>query len=133
MSAPRGLLDTSVFIASESGRPLDEDSLPALGAVSVVTLGELRAGVLVSAGTAVRARRLATLEATAGIERLDVDAEVANAWARLRIHLVEVGRRVGVNDLWIASTAVAHRLPVVSQDDDFDALVGADGFELIKV
>ena len=41
-----GLADTSFFIASESGRPLDADAIPDRLAVSVITLGELRAGVL---------------------------------------------------------------------------------------
>jgi predicted nucleic acid-binding protein len=39
-------------------------------------------------------------------------------WARLRVHLAEHGRRVDVDDLWIAARAVAHRIPIVTQDDD---------------
>ena len=41
-----GLADTSLFIASESGRALDVAALPDRLAVSVITIGELRAGVL---------------------------------------------------------------------------------------
>ncbi len=41
-----GLLDTSVFIASESGRELRQERLPARGFVCVVTVAELQAGVL---------------------------------------------------------------------------------------
>ena len=74
-----------------------------------------------------RSRRLATLEATTDIELLPIDGEVAAEWARLRVHLAHTGRRVNVNDLWIAATAAANRLPVVTQDDDFDALLGASG------
>lgn len=37
MTEARGLLDTSVFIASESGRALDETRVPAEVATSVVT------------------------------------------------------------------------------------------------
>lgn len=133
MSVARGLLDTSVFIAAESGRQLDEDKLPDLSAVCVITLAELRVGVLAATDSAVRAKRLATLDAAGDVELLAVDEQVAVQWARLRVHLAEVGRRVGVNDLWVAAVAVAHGLPVVSQDADFDALLGAEGFVLVRV
>jgi predicted nucleic acid-binding protein len=49
------------------------------------------------------------------------------------VHLAESGRRVNVNDLWIAATAAANRLPVVTQDDDFDPLQDATGLEVIRV
>lgn len=131
--APKGLLDTSVFIAVESGRPLDDALLPELSVISPVTIAELRAGVLVATDVDVRARRLATLEATADIEVLAIDADVAAEWARLRVHLAETGRRVNVNDLWIAATAAAHGLPVVTQDDDFAPLHGVQGLDVIRV
>ena len=41
-----GLADTTVFIAAESGRTAHLDRLPDRLAVSVITIGELRAGVL---------------------------------------------------------------------------------------
>ncbi len=130
---PRGLLDTTVFIARESGRPLDVDRLPAESAVSVVTVGELHAGVLAAADTDTRAARLATLDAVADITLLPVDDAVAIAWARLRVRLVEVGRRANANDLWIAATAVAYGLPVVTQDGDFDVLEGLATLEVVRV
>ncbi len=133
MSVERGVLDTSVFIAAESGRPLDVERLPEMSALCVVTLAELRGGVLAATDGATRARRLSTLEAAADIEVLPIDEPVAAHWARLRVHLAEAGRRVRVNDLWIAATAVAHRLPVVTQVADFDALLGAEGFTLVHV
>ena len=40
-----GLLDTSVFIATETGRQLEESLIPAEVATSVITLAELTAGV----------------------------------------------------------------------------------------
>jgi len=52
-----GLLDTSVFIARETERPLGE--LPNHVAVSVVTIGELQLGVLNASGPDSRARRAA--------------------------------------------------------------------------
>ena len=32
------------------------------------------------------------------------------------------GRRAPVNDSWIAATAIAHGVPVVTQDSDYDAM-----------
>ena len=129
----RGLLDTSVFIATESGRQLDENRIPAEVAASVVTLAELRAGVLAAKDSDTRAQRLATLDALADIEVLPVDEDAARMWARLRIHLAETGRRVRVNDLWIAAIAAARGLPVVTQDDDFDPVDGVAGLSVIRV
>lgn len=129
----RGLLDTSVFIAAESGRLLDEDGLPDESAVSVVTLAELQAGVLVAADTEIRALRMATLDALSDVEVLPVDEQAAMVWARMRVHLVEVGRWVNVNDLWIAACAVAHGLPVVTQDEDFAPLDGVAGLVVVRV
>lgn len=135
MSVPaaRGLLDTSVFIAVESQRRIDTGALPNDSVVCPITIAELQAGVLAATDVDVRARRLRTLESIADIEVLAIDAEVAAAWARLRVHLSQAGRPVNVNDLWIAATALANHLPVVTQDDDFDPLDGIAGLEVIHV
>jgi predicted nucleic acid-binding protein len=130
---PAGLLDTSVFIASETGRQLDESLIPAEVATTVITLAELTAGVLAASTSDTRARRLAALESIADMETLPADEEAARMWARLRIHLAETGRRVRVNDLWIAAIAASRTLPVVTQDDDFAALDGVGGLTIIKV
>jgi predicted nucleic acid-binding protein len=129
----RALLDTSVFIAAESGRPIDEGQLPDEAAVSVITVAELHAGVLAAPDTATRARRLATLESISDIQALNVNRSAARAWAQLRVHLAESGRRVRVNDLWIAAVALANQLPVVTQDDDFEPVNGVAGLVVIKV
>lgn len=129
----RGLLDTSVLIADESGRPLYVERLPDEVAISAVTLAELHVGVLAARDVDTRARRLATLEATADVHLLPVDERVAAAWARLRVHLAEAGRRLNVNDLWIAATALANDLPVVTQDDDFAPVDGVAGLSVLRV
>ena len=128
-----GVLDTSVFIANESGRPLDESALPERVATTVITLAELNAGVLAAGSADIRARRLATLDAVADVAALPVDEDAAREWARLRVHLGEAGRRMGINDLWIAAIAVSRGLPIVTQDDDFAALEGAAGVAVVRV
>lgn len=132
-TAGRGLLDTSVFIATESGRTVSADALPAESAVSVVTVAELQAGVLAAATTTVRTRRLATLGVVADIEVLNIDEVVALEWARIRVGLAEAGRRLNVNDTWIAATALAHGLAVITQDDDFEQLTELTGLVVVHV
>jgi predicted nucleic acid-binding protein len=129
----RGLLDTTIFIARESGRPVDEDLLPDEAATTVITLAELHAGVLAAADTDTRARRLAALESVADMHAFSVDEAAARIWARMRVHLAETGRRVRVNDLWIAAVAAGNGLPVVTQDDDFEPVRGVAGLAVIKV
>jgi len=132
-AVPRGLLDTSVLIASETGRLLDTNALPDEIFISVVTIAELQAGVLAAADTPTRARRLATLDSVAGLEALPIDVVAAGHWATLRVRLAEEGRRIRVNDLWIAAVAAANDLPIVTQDADYDSLATVGGPQVIRV
>jgi predicted nucleic acid-binding protein len=116
-TAQRGVLDTSVFIAKETGRPLAE--LPEASAVSVVTLAELHLGVLMAQGS-VRARRLRTLTMVQNtFEPLPIDPEVARTFAELVAEARRLRKRPKIIDTWIAATAVAHDVPVYTQDEDF--------------
>ena len=128
-----GVLDTSVFIATETGRQLDESLIPARVATTVITLAELNVGVLAATSSDIRMKRLTTLDSVADMEALPVDEEAARMWARLRIHLAESGRRVRINDLWIAAIVASRGLPIITQDNDFDALDGAAGLIIVRV
>jgi len=120
-----GLLDTSVFIAKETDRPLGP--LPERVAVSVVTIGELELGVLAAIDEDVLARRADTLALARQSDPIPVSEPVMTAWARLVIDCRRMGvhRKVRLTDALIAATAVVHGLPVVTQDDDFDRIATA--------
>jgi predicted nucleic acid-binding protein len=113
------LADTSIFIARESGRSIGE--LPPLIAVSVVTIGELRLGVLSASDPRTRARRAATLALARAADPLPINEAVFESWARVVSSSREAGMGSGVKvtDALIAATAIEHGLPVVSQDADF--------------
>jgi predicted nucleic acid-binding protein len=122
-----------VFVSIEQGRPLRREVTPEFGAISIVTKAELRAGVLAAKDIATRDKRLDTLDAIARILVLPVDEHVARAWAQMRAYLSAANRRVNVNDMWIAATAAAHEIPVLTQDGDFDALNGVAGLTVIPI
>ena len=120
------VLDTSIFIAVEQGRPLRR-ALPDQVSVSVITLAELELGVLVARDPDARAERLATLtrvrEETAG---LPADHRVASGYARLAAAELAAGRKPRVHDTWIAATALVHGAEVWTQDDDFSGFSAVD-------
>jgi predicted nucleic acid-binding protein len=122
----RALADTSVLIGLEAVRA-EADALNdyELG-VSAVTLGELRLGVLQARDPVIAARRLSTYQLAQGLEPLVIDEAVAEAWALLVSQLRAAGRKAPVNDTWIAATAIAHHVPVVSQDADYDHMPDLD-------
>jgi len=127
--AELALADTSLFIAVEQQRHLI-GSPPKRVAVSVITVGELRLGVLAAEDGPTRARRLETLSRAEALDPAPVDAPVAHAWAALRLALRDHGMRMPLNDSWIAATAIALLIPVVSQDGDYD---GVPGLHVIRV
>lgn len=120
-----GLLDTSVFIANETGRPLG--ALPERVAVSVVTLGELELGVLNAPDTATRARRGDTLALARTADPTPISESAMGAWARLVADCKRAGitKTVKITDALIAATAIDLGLPVVTQDNDFDSMAKA--------
>jgi len=121
----RAIADTSLFIARESGRPLAPYAEDCEVAVSIVTVAELEMGVLAAVAPRIRAARLQTLRDVEQLNALPVDRRVASAFAALVVEMRAAGRgRLGVQDAWIAATAIAHDAELLTQDADFDAVPG---------
>lgn len=129
-----GLLDTSVFIARESGRAVA--NLPQRVALSVITIGELQLGVLNADDSLTRSRRADTLALARAADPIPVSEAVMVSWARLVADCRAAGvhRAVKLTDALIAATAIEHGLPVVTQDADFDQIARAcPALSVIKV
>lgn len=103
------VVDTSVLIAP----PVDGgDDGPIV--ISAISIGELHAGVELARDDTTRSARLARLTAlVASVPVLPVDGAVAARYGELR----RVSGRVPSNDLWIAATALAHDMTLVTRDD----------------
>jgi tRNA(fMet)-specific endonuclease VapC len=112
------LIDTSVLVDAERGGPalalVPEDDDHAL---SVITVSELLHGVHRAVDGARRTRRQAFVEhVIAGLEMLPVTTEVARAHAHIWAQLDASGEPVGAHDLWIAATALANGMRVVTSN-----------------
>ncbi|GII02967.1 type II toxin-antitoxin system VapC family toxin [Planobispora takensis] len=120
----RALADTSVFIGLEAVRFDSARFADYEWGVSAITLGELRLGVLQARDPEAAARRLSTYQLAQRFEPLPVDEAVSEAWALLVSRLRAAGRKAPINDSWIAATALAYDIPVVTQDADYDEMPG---------
>ena len=99
------LLDTSVVIGGLE--PLQME-LPATMAISVITLGELRAGVRLAEDPAARAARQTRLNAVRdAFEPIAVDEVVAEHYGDILAAARSAGRSSKATDLLMIATAAA--------------------------
>ena len=77
-------------------------------------------GVLQARSPEAASQRLSAYQLAQRFEALPVDGAVSDAWALLVSRLRAAGRKVPINDSWIAATAIAHQVPIVTQDTDYD-------------
>ena len=123
------LLDGSSIIAAER-RNLKLDAVTAgrldLAYLSVITASELLHGVHRADTPGRQLTRSAFVEAVlAAFPVLELDVTVARVHARLWADLERTGSLIGAHDLWIAATALAHSLAVLSMNPrDFGRIPG---------
>jgi predicted nucleic acid-binding protein len=119
------LLDTSVLIAHD---PAAAERLPATAAISVVTLGELHAGVLLARDEPVREGRRRRLAAVrAAFAALDVDEAVAERYGSVLATARAQGRAAKATDLLIIATAAVHARMLFTLDVAQARLAAAAG------
>ncbi|MDA8067510.1 MAG: PIN domain-containing protein [Actinomycetota bacterium] len=101
------LLDTSLLIAG-----YDPGTEPVT--ISIISVGELRLGILAATDARISRARHQRLKAIlrAAVDVLDVTDSVTDQYATIR-H--QTGRAPS-NDLWIAATAAANRIALITAD-----------------
>ncbi len=120
------LIDTSVLIALERGPGrLDDLPLDESRAISVITVSELLHGIHRATGRQRAQRHAAVERILAEIEPVPITSLVARVHAEVWARLAAAGTTVGTHDLWIAATALAHGLGVVTRNvRDFERVPG---------
>lgn len=91
-------------------------------AISIIACGEIYEGLLASSASR---RHIARFEAfTATVDVITPDLDVARRYGTARSLLRLQGLPIPDNDLWIAATALAHDLTLVSRDHHFTRVPG---------
>ncbi len=117
--AQRGVLDTNTVILLPRLR--DARQLPALPAITTITLAELSVGPLLAATEEDRAARQAHVQqAEADFEPIAFDAAAARAFGQVAADLRRAGRKPAARayDTLIAATAIANGLPLYTVNPD---------------
>ncbi|MBI2170749.1 MAG: type II toxin-antitoxin system VapC family toxin [Chloroflexi bacterium] len=86
-------------------------------ALSVITLGEVYEGVFHKPLT--NRQQVALDRMVTSSTLYAVDVKIAREYARVRAQLRSSGNLIPDNDLWIAATALAYNLTLVSRDPHF--------------
>lgn len=112
------LLDTDWAIQRLNGyerfaRRIDE-LMPAGIGISAISLAEIHEGVLGAPDPERRERELSAL--LEQLDILDVDADIARVFARLRNRLRSEGQLFGDMDLLIGATALRHELTLLTNN-----------------
>ncbi|MBX7244637.1 MAG: type II toxin-antitoxin system VapC family toxin [Candidatus Sumerlaeaceae bacterium] len=94
--------------------------------MSVVSQAELMSGVLILPEGRRRDALMALFRESvaSAAELVPINSEVAEQFALVFAELRRIGRPIPTNDIWLAATARAHRLTLVSADKHF---AGVDG------
>ena len=87
--------------------------LPDCG-VSIIVVAELEWGVARS--SRVEENQQGLRDFLSAVEVVDLNAEVARQYGRLRADLYAVGQPIGPNDLWIAAHALARGVPLITHN-----------------
>ena len=122
------LVDTSVVIAGLESLQVE---LPATMAISVITLGELRAGVRLADDPAARAARQTRFNAVRdAFEPIPVDETVAEHYGDTLAAARSAGRSSKATDLLIIATAAATGRVLLTLDNRQAALAQVAGVPL---
>jgi predicted nucleic acid-binding protein len=121
------LLDTSAVIAAELALEPEDTA-----AISVVTIGELRAGVLLASDPSTRTARQARLSAIRdAFEPIPVDETVAERYGEILASARSARRTTTATDLLIVATAAATGRSLCTHDQSQASLAEQCGVATI--
>jgi len=119
-------LDTSAVILYFRGQPAACDFLSQAWEIylPLIVVGELYLGLERSEQKTKRAHELDELLALANV--LYPNLQTAWLYARIKMELLERGKPIPDNDIWIAAMAQQAELPLAARDEHFDFIESLD-------
>jgi len=113
------LLDTNIVIEFFRGNSSIKSRLQKESFLTIpyVVLGELYLGAYRSQNAAKHTQQIKRLLENCNV--LIADAETAETYARIKAALLQKGKPIPENDIWIAATALQYGMRLVTRDNHF--------------
>lgn len=124
MDVTRYCLDTSAYSRFKLGEPAVTELIDSAFYVCLpsIAIGELLAGFRLGAHERLNSTELWDFIADPAADVLDVDVHVAERYSHIYADLRRSGTPIPTNDMWIAATASANGMTVLTFDDHFKAI-----------
>ena len=125
----RLVLDTNIYCDYAEGIPAVVDTLADYGSqiyLPVVVVAELSFGFMKGTRSRENEDRLQDTIEQLDIEIISIDRDVARKFAVIYLGLVQVGKKIPINDVWIAACCMHLGGTLYTRDRHFDAIAGLD-------
>ena len=123
------VLDTNVYCDYAEGIPAVVELLAEYGEelyLPAVVIGELNYGFMKGTKQAYNEKKFREIVERLRIEIIDINKDVARKYALLYHQLVNKGKKIPVNDVWIAACCLEVGGTLVSRDGHFEAIESLD-------
>ncbi|OGR05542.1 MAG: hypothetical protein A2520_02240, partial [Deltaproteobacteria bacterium RIFOXYD12_FULL_53_23] len=121
----RLVLDTNIYCDYAEGIPAVVDTLADYGSqiyLPVVVVAELSFGFMKGTRSRENEDRLQDTIEQLDIEIISIDRDVARKYAVIYLGLVQVGKKIPINDVWIAACCMHLGGTLYTRDRHFDAI-----------
>jgi tRNA(fMet)-specific endonuclease VapC len=118
----RILLDTSAYSALLRGHTTILEAVQCASEISLthVVIGELLVGFRRGSREAQNRRLLDEFLASPPVRMLPIDDDTADRYSLILSGLLQIGKPIPTNDVWIAASAMQYGLALVTTDKHFD-------------
>lgn len=119
------VLDTNIYCDFAEGVPDVVDSIAEFGEelyLPTVVIAELAYGFMKGTRLEYNEKKLQEIISKLDICVIDIDRNVARKYAFISLHLVTKGRKIPINDVWIAACCISVGGTLFTRDNHFAAI-----------
>ena len=119
------VLDTNIYCDFAEGAPNAVDAIASYGEllfIPSIVIGELNYGFMKGMRREFNERKLRQVVSRLNIEIIDVTEDVARKYAIIYSSIVKKGRKIPINDVWIAACCMEIGGTLLTRDKHFEVV-----------